>query len=269
MALDTGSTQSVPTRFPGGITTASPVNPLSLLQVPSPLHSLLLGWSYQDRPGFPTGNTPATNADYTVTAVTSTGTASFNADTTWPPTHLLTTGTTANDQVVIQDKRSVKKNLLSLRTVIVGGTFKITSTVANAGTAFGLFSGTSVASLGNDQFTFNSSGATLNFVVRNNGGTALTTAVSTAVTINTIYGAVAVLNPVKSTVAIYFGTIDSLGYKLSTQTPFDLPVVNSGVAVSSSNIFDGTNSMLLGFGAQTTAGAAATVDFGPCFAYLA
>lgn len=263
-----GITRTSPTRYPGGLTTVTSISPLRDLELPSPLHQVVLGWRYDDTPGFPTGNTPVTNADFTVTSVTSAGTASLNAASLWPPVHLLTTGTTANDQVVLQDKRTIFKNFLSLRKVIVGGSFRVTSTVANAGTAFGLFSGTSVAALGNDQFTFNSSGATLNFVNRNNGGTALTTAVSTAITINTLYGAIAVLDPLKSSVAIYFGQIDGLDMTMSSNTPNEIPAVASAIAVTTANIPDGTNAIQLGFGAQTTAGSAATVQFGPCFAVV-
>lgn len=268
MALDPTRTRTAPTRFPGGVTNVTPNSPLRDIEMLSPLHQVYLGWEYGDKPGLPTGNTPATNADWTVTSTTTSGTASFNASGIWPPMHLLTTGTTANDQVVFQDKRLVIKNFLSLRKVIVGGSFRITSTVANSALSFGLFQGTSNASLGTDSFTFNSSGATLNFVNRNNSGTALTTAVSTGVTVNTMYGAVAVLNPLQSTVSIYFGPIDGLDLTLSTTVPWDLPAIVSNLAVTTSNIPDGTNSLQFGFGAQTSAGAAATVQFGPCFSIL-
>lgn len=267
MAANTSNTKSQPTRLPGGITNSTRISPLNLLESLSPVHDVVCGWRYDQVPTMPTGNTPASNFAWTVTAVTTTGTASFADATAWPPRHLLTTGTTANDQVVMKEVRTVKKNFLNLQRVIVGGIFRITSTVANAGTAFGLFGGTSVAALGNDQFVFNSSGATLNFVNRNNAGTAVTTAISTALTINTLYGAVAVLNPLASTVSVYFGNIDSLDFNLSTKQPWDLPAVKT-VTVATANIPDGTNAINAGFGAQTTAAAAATVEFGPCFAYL-
>jgi len=260
-----------PTRFPGGVSTATPLNLLGMLEDTSPLHQLYLGWGYSDGGiGIPTGSTPTTNEDITITSVTSTGTASFNPTGIWPPAHLLTTGTTSSDQVVFQDKRLVKVNFLGgqfIRKVLVGGSFQITSTVANSKIAFGLFSGTSIAALGNDEFTFTSSGATLNFVNRNNGGTAVTTAISTALTINTYYGAVALLDPFKQTVQVAFGPIDSFDVTLSTAVPRELPGIIT-IPVATANIPDGTNSLQFGFGAQTTAGAAATVNFGPCFAVL-
>jgi hypothetical protein len=234
----------------------------------SPVHQFVIGFDYHGTPSLPTGNTPASNTDWLITSVTSSGTASFNSAAVWPPAYLLTTGTTANDQVVFQDKRLAKKNFLSLRKVLIAGAFQITSTVANSKLAFGLFSGTSVSSLGNDQFAFSATGATLSFVNRNNGGTALSTTVSTGLTINTMYAAAALLDPSKSQVSIWFGPIDSLDYTLSTNTPQELPLADSNLAVTTSNIPDGTNSIQCGFGAQTTAGAAATVQFGPVIAYL-
>jgi hypothetical protein len=269
MALDFTKALA-PTRFPGGITTARPTSLLGFLEDTSPIHQVFLGWGYKDGGvGLPTGNTPTTNEDITITSVTSTGTASFNPAAVWPPSHLLTTGTTANDQVVFQDKRLVKVNMLGglLRKVLVAGSFQITSTVANAKIALGMFSGTSIAALGNDQLTFTSSGATLNFVNRNNGGTALTTAISTALTINTYYGVAALLDPFKSTISVAFGVIDNLDLSLSTTNPRDLPGIVT-IPVVTANIPDGTNSLQFGFGAQTTAGAAATVQFGPSFAAL-
>lgn len=265
-------TRTGPTRFPGGFTNVPPLSPLASLETDSPIHQLLYGWSYHQTQSIPTGNTPATNADWTVTAVTTTGTASFNPTAIFPPMNLLTTGTTANDQVVIQDKRLIKVNFLgsNVRKVLIAGSFQITSTVANAAVSFGLFSGTSNASLGTDQFLFNkpSGGSTLNFLNRNNSGTLLTTPVSTAITINTVYGAAALLDPLKSQVAIWFGPIDGLDMTLSTTTPRELPLADSNLAVVTANIPDGTNSIQLGFGAQTSAGAAATVNFGPVFSVL-
>lgn len=257
-----------PTRLPNGITNAGPNSPLFRIEHPSPLHQVVLGWGYGSDIDLPTGNTPTTTNVWTVTATTTTGTASLNPAAVWPPTHLLTTGTTANDQDVLQDKRIIKKNHYALRKVIVFGSFQITSTVANAAIAFGMFTGTSIAALGTDLFTFNkpTGGATLNFLNRNNSGTTLTTPVSTAVLINTLYGAVAYFDPFHNEVTLFFGVIDSLELQLSTQTPgsnIDLPRVARAVTATT-NIPDGTNNILFGFGAQTTAAAAATVQFGPC-----
>lgn len=265
-------TKTIPTRFPAGVNNVPPTNALASLEDLSPLHQVLLGWGYQFTPGLPTGTTPVTNGDYTVTSVTTSGATSFNPAAVFPPNHLLTTGTTANDQVVFQDKRLIKANFLGgnlIRKVLVGGAFQITSTVANAAVAFGLFTGTSLAALGTDQFVFNkpSGGSTLNFLNRNNNGTLLTTAVSTAITINTYYGAVALLDPLKQTVSVAFGVIDGFDLTLSTTTPRDIPGVLT-VPVVTANIPDGTNSIQFGFGAQTTAAAAATVQFGPCFAVV-
>lgn len=268
MALSFTRTQ--PTRFPGGLTNVPPTNPMAPIEDLSPLHQIFLGWGYNNGSlGLPTGNTPATNEDFTITSTTTSGTASFNPAAVFPLTHLLTTGTTANDQVVFQDKRLVKTNFLARRKLLIAGSFQITSTVANAALAFGLFTGTSIAALGTDQFLFNkpTGGSTLNFVNRNNNGTALTTAVSTGITINTLYGVAAYLDPFKSTVSIAFGVIDGLDLTLSTSTPQDIPGTNTVVVVTA-NIPDGTNSVQFGFGAQTTAAAAATVQFGPCFAVL-
>ena len=265
-----GYTRTVPTRFPGGLVNVPPTSPFAMLEDLSPLHQLFLGWGYSFPVGIPSGNTPVTNAEFTITSVTTTGTASFNAANSFPPSHLLTTGTTANDQVVYQDKRTVFTNLLSRRKVLVAGSFNITSTVANAALAFGLFSGTSLAALGNDQFLFNkpSGGSTLNFVNRNNGGTALTTAINTGITINTYYGMAALLDPFKSTVSTWFGTIDGFDLTLSSTQPQDIPGIST-IAVTTANIPDGTNAVQFGFGAQTTAAAAATVRFGPCFVMVA
>lgn len=267
MAL--GQTLSQPTRFPGGLTNVPRISPLAMLEDLSPIHEVFLGWQYQFPPGQPTGNTPATNADWTVTSTTTTGTASYNPANTFPPTHLLTTGTTASDQVVMQDKRTLFTNFLLRRKVIIAGSFQITSTVANAAIAFGLFTGTSLASLGTDQFLFNkpSGGSTLNFLNRNNSGTLLTTAVSTAILINTTYGAVAMLDPSKGTVSIWFGVINGLDLTNTTLTPNEMPATNT-IPVVTANIPDGTNALTFGFGAQTSAGAAATVQFGPSFAFV-
>ena len=257
-----------PTRFSGGVTNTHKRNLLSVLEFNSPVHEVVLGWAYHTRPGLPTGNTPATNADYTVTSTTTTGTASLNPAAVWPPTHLLTTGTTANDQVVIQDKRTLKTNLLTANKVLVAGTFQVTSTVANQNTMLGLFSGTSLSSLGNDQFGFSLAGATLSFVNRNNGGTQLSTTISSSVTVNTHYGVIAVLDKTQNKVFVGFGTVDGPDLTLSTRVPqIELPI-STTISVSSSNIFDGTNTVQLAVGSQTTAGAAATVQFGPCFAVV-
>jgi hypothetical protein len=177
---------------------------------------------------------------------------------------LLTTGTTASDQVVIKDKTVIFTNFLNRRKILIAGSFQITSTVANAGILMGLFAGTSVAVPGTDSFTFNSSGATLNFVNRNASGTAVTTAISTAILINTLYGVAALLDPLKSTVSVYFGIINELDLTNTASTPRELPAVVT-IPVVTGNIPDGTNAIQFGFGAQTTAGAAATVQFGPCF----
>jgi hypothetical protein len=160
----------------------------------------------------------------------------------------------------------VKKNHYSMRKIVVYGSFQITSTVANAALAIGVFSGTSVAALGNDLLTFNkpTGGATLNFLNRNNAGTTQTTPVSTAITINTLYGIAAYFDPFHNEATLFFGVIDSLDLQLSTLTGsnLDLPRVVRAVTTTA-NIPDGTNSVQFGFGAQTTAGAAATVQFGP------
>jgi hypothetical protein len=169
--------------------------------------------------------------------------------------------------VVFQDKRNLFTNFLSRRKVMVAGSFRITSTVANSALSIGLFQGTTVNTPGTDSFTFNSSGATLNFVNRNNSGTAVTTAVSTALLINTAYGVAALLDPMTSKVSIFFGTIDELDLTLSTRTPRELPATNT-IAVVTANIPDGTNAVNFGFGARTTAAAAATVEFGPCFSVV-
>lgn len=263
-------TTTVPTRFPGGITNVTKENALALAEDASPLHQMLMGWGYNmGSLGLPTGTTPVTNADFTVTSTTTTGTASFNPAAVWPPSHLLTTGTTSGDQVVIQDKRIVKVNLLGslVRKVIVAGSFQITSTVANSAFSIGLFSGTTVNTPGNDNFLFNSSGATLNFVNRNNAGTAVTTAISTGLLINTYYGVAAILDPFKSTVSIQFGVIDGLDLTLSSVYPREIPGTNT-ISVATANIPDGTNNIQFGFGARTTAAAAATVQFGPCMALV-
>ena len=263
-------TSTGPTRFPGGLTNVTKDSPLNSIEDNSSLHQLVMGWGYSDGGiGLPTGNTPVTNDDTTVTSTTTTGTASFNPAAVWPPAHLLTTGTTSGDQVVFQDKRLVKVNFLGtlIRKVLVAGSFQITSTVANSALSIGLFSGTTVNTPGNDNFLFNSSGATLNFVNRNNAGTALTTAVTTALTINTYYGVAAVLDPFKQTVSISFGPIDGLDLTLSTQYPREIPGVAT-IPVTTANIFDGTNTLQFGFGARTTAAAAATVQFGPSFAVI-
>lgn len=259
-------TKNGPTRFPGGLVNVPPSSPFAAMETLAPLHQVLLGFGYDFHPGIPTGNTPATNSDVTITSVTTTGTASFNPANTYPPTHLLTTGTTANDQVVFQDKRTLFTNFLSRKKVLVAGSFNITSTVANAAVVIGLLSGTSLAALGNDQFLFNkpSGGSTLNFVNRNNGGTALTTAINTGITINTTYGVAALLDPFKSVVQVWFGAVDGLDLTLAGN---DIPGVAT-IAVSTANVPDGTNAIQLGFGAQTTAAAAATVRFGPCFAMV-
>jgi hypothetical protein len=233
----------------------------------SPLHQVVLGWGYEFTSGLPTRNTPATNADWTVTSTTTTGTASNAAANVYPPRNLLTTGTTSGDQVVIQDKRALFTNFLNRRKVMVAGAFKITSTVANSALSIGLFSGTTVNTPGTDSFTFNSSGATLNFVNRNNSGTAVTTAVSTALLINTVYGVAALLDPSAGKVSVFFGTMDELDLTLSSRTPRELPATNT-IAVVTANIPDGTNALTFGFGARTTAAAAATVEFGPCFAVV-
>lgn len=257
-----------PTRFAGGVTNTHKRSLLSILECLSPAHEVQLGWAYHGRPGLPTGNTPVTNADYTVTSVTSTGTASLNPAAVFPPTHLLTTGTTINDQVVIQDKRSLKKNLLTADKVLVAGSFQVTSTVANQSSLLGLFSGTSLAALGNDQFGFNLVGATLSFVNRNNGGTALSTTISSAILINVHYGVIAVLDKNQSKVYVAFGVVDGTDLTLSTRVPqLELPITSS-FAVTTSNIVDGTNSVLLSAGSLTSAAAAATVQFGPCFAVV-
>lgn len=264
MAL--GLTLSQPTRFPGGITNVPRISPLNVLEDMSPLHQFFTGWHYQGTPGLPTGSTPVTNGDFTVTSTTTTGTASLNVANTYPPTHLLTTGTTANDQVVIQDKRTLFTNMLLRRKVLIAGSFNITSTVANAAVSFGFFTGTSNASLGTDQFLFNkpSGGSTLNFLNRNNSGTLLTTAVSTTILVATTYGMTALLDPTKGTVSVWFGVINELDLRNTTLTPNELPAIVT-IPVVTANIPDGTNALTFGFGAQTTAGAAATVQFGPCF----
>lgn len=257
------------TRFPAGVTNVRKLNPLGILEMPSPVHQIVYGWTYAGAPGLPTGNTPATNADFTVTSTTTTGTASLADAGLYPPRHLLTTGTTANDQVVIQDKRTLKANMLTgVNKVLIAGYFRITSTVANSKGVIGFMSGTSNSSLGNDQFVFNWSGATLNFVNRNNGGTALTTAISTSLTVNTLYAVAAILDPLKGRVLVGFGQADGLDLKLSSRTPAPELPLNSSFSVTSSNIPDGTNTMVFSAGAQTTAGAAATVEFGPCFGVI-
>lgn len=265
MAL--GQTLSHPTRFPGGLTNVPRGSPMNLLEAMSPLHQVVLGWGYEFTSGLPTGNTPVTNADWTVTATTTSGTASHAAANVYPPRNLLTTGTTSGDQVVIQDKRALFTNLLLRRKTLVAGAFKITSTVANSALSIGLFAGTTVNTPGTDSFTFNSSGATLNFVNRNNSGTALTTAVSTALLINTVYGVAALLDPMKSTVSIFFGVINDLDLTNTALTPNEMAATNT-IAVVTANIPNGTNAMTFGFGARTTAAAAATVEFGPSFAVV-
>jgi hypothetical protein len=75
------------------------------------------------------------------------------------------------------------------------------------------------------------------------------------------------LDPFKSTISVAFGVIDNLDLSLSTTNPRDLPGIVT-IPVVTANIPDGTNSLQFGFGAQTTAGAAATVQFGPSFAAL-
>jgi hypothetical protein len=268
--MSLGPTISQPTRFPGGLTNVTKGNPMGVMESLSPIHEVLMGWGTYGQPLFATGNTPASNSYYTVTSTTTTGTASLADNTTYPPAHLLTTGTTANDEVVLQEVRTVKKNLLSypgIRKVLVVGNFKVTSTIANSRLTIGLFTGTSNASLGNDSLCFNTNGATLNFVNRNNGGTAVTTAISTGLVINTLYSVAALLDPIKSTVSVYFGITDSLDLRLSTQTPQEVVATNT-ISVATANIPDGTNAVKFGFGALAKTGAAATVQFGPCFCVI-
>jgi hypothetical protein len=273
----------IPTRFPGGITNVEKDNAMAFIGSPSPFHEFKLGVGLgADR--FPmtiasiaTGNPSAGSTnDFYIRATTTSGTASLGEVTTLAlPVTLVTTGTTGSDVMTIGDRRSFVKNYQTANRLVVAGIYAITSTVSNSTSLLGLaaYAQATTATL-TDAFAFTSSGATLSFSARNNGGTTDTTSVGTIV-VSTLYGMSATArfdktytNAAGTSVVptiIRFGQVDGpdlrlAGVEIPIITVKDIPLT----AIVSGASAAGTTAV---YGLTTTAGAAGTARLGGFVVY--